>query len=59
MVVAPVSLRELIAEASLAGRPAGHIIRRGCMDAERKRSQVGMLAGDPELAGLLAILILC
>jgi hypothetical protein len=59
MVVAPVSLWELLAEASLDARRAGHIVRRGCMDAERKRSPVGMLAGDPELVGLLAILIPC
>jgi hypothetical protein len=44
-----------LAEASLAGRCAGHAVRRVCMDVEPTRSQVGMLAGNPELAGLLVI----
>jgi hypothetical protein len=56
VAVVTVSLRELLAEASLASRRAGHIIGRVCMDAKRKWSQIGMLVWDPELGGLPAIL---
>ncbi|KAM0691037.1 hypothetical protein Q7P36_009808 [Cladosporium allicinum] len=44
VAVVTVSLRELLAEASLASRRAGHIIGRVCIDAERKWSQIVVAA---------------
>jgi hypothetical protein len=55
MVVGSIPLQEPLTDAFLAGRCAGHAVRRVCMGVEPTRPQVGMLAENPELAGLIVI----